>query len=158
MTHTRAVAKRARKASLPRDLEGGVGVGILMGRLHSRLLLRFDAEAASLGLTGAQSVVLLKIADKSAETAADLCRDLHYDTGSMTRILDGLEKRGAIRRERSEADRRVVHLRLTPAGRSLHPKLKAIGSRIIDEHLLGFSENEVELLKRFLNRMIDNGG
>ncbi|WP_200285374.1 MarR family transcriptional regulator [Rhabdochromatium marinum] len=43
-------------------------------------------------------------------TAADLCQNLRYDTGSMTRMSDRLENLGLIRREQSNEDRRGVRL------------------------------------------------
>ena len=75
----------------------------------------------------------------------------------MTRILDRLEEKGLVRRERCREDRRVVFLRLAPAGRALLPRLMAVGTRVVDAHLAGFSANEIEALKGYLHRMIDNG-
>jgi DNA-binding MarR family transcriptional regulator len=82
---------------------------------------------------------------------------MYYDTGSMTRILDRLEEKGLLRRERSPDDRRVVLLRVAPAGRAQLPRLRAVGSRVLAAHLAGFSAAEVEALQRLLGRMIDNG-
>ena len=59
-----------------------------------------------------QFAVLKHLAEGSARTAADLCRFLQYDTGAMTRILDRLEQKGLVRRERSREDRRAVVLRV----------------------------------------------
>jgi hypothetical protein len=51
----------------------------------------------------------------------------------------------------------VVFLRLAPAGRTLLPRLMAVGARVVEAHLSGFSVNEIEALKGYLHRMIDNG-
>ena len=40
-------------------------------------------------------------------------------TGNMTLVLDNLEKRGLVRRERDADDRRMVNISLTEAGREL---------------------------------------
>lgn len=137
--------------------EGGLSVGYLMGRARASLLSGLDAELAPFGLNAMQYAVLKQLAEGSARTAADLCRYMYYDTGSMTRVLDRLEEKGMLRRERCREDRRVVFLRVAAAGRAQLPRLRAAGTRVLDDHLKGFSPNEVEALKRFLGRMIDNG-
>jgi hypothetical protein len=88
--------------------EGGLSVGYLMGRARASLLSGLDTELARFGLSGMQFAVLKHLAEGSARTAADLCRFMQYDTGAMTRILDRLEEKGLVRRERSREDRRAV--------------------------------------------------
>jgi DNA-binding MarR family transcriptional regulator len=82
---------------------------------------------------------------------------MHYDTGAMTRILDRLEHKGLVRRERCREDRRVVFLRMTPNGRAQLPRLLSVGTRVLEAHLAGFSQAEIEQLKSYLGRMINNG-
>ena len=75
-------------------------IGLLVARARSALLTGLDGELEPFGLTGAQFAVLKNVADGIASTAADLCRTMHYDTGSMTRMLDRLEEKSVLRRER----------------------------------------------------------
>jgi DNA-binding MarR family transcriptional regulator len=104
-----------------------------------------------------QFVIFKQLADGVAATAADLCRLLHYDTGSMTRLLDRLEEKGWIRRERSKEDRRVVRLQLTSAGRAVLPRLQDSAALVVQRMLAGFSAAEVRDLRGFLSRMVENG-
>ncbi|HET7757313.1 MAG TPA: MarR family transcriptional regulator [Steroidobacteraceae bacterium] len=150
-------ARAARRGAAPPARAGGLGVGYLLGRARASLLSSLDAELGSFGLNAMQYAVLKHVAEGAARTAADLCRFMYYDTGSMTRILDRLEEKGLLRRERSPEDRRVVLLRVAPAGRAQLPRLRAIGSRVLGAHLAGFRPAEVEALQRLLGRMIDNG-
>jgi DNA-binding MarR family transcriptional regulator len=135
----------------------GLNVGQLMSCARTSLLTSLDAELERFGLNGAQFLVLKHLGEGVARTAADLCRLNRYDTGAMTRILDRLEEKGLMRRERGREDRRVVFLRLAPAGRALLPRLMAVASRVLEVHLAGFSGAEIEALKGYLHRMIDNG-
>jgi DNA-binding MarR family transcriptional regulator len=137
--------------------EEGLSVGHLMGRARASLLRGLDAQLAPFGLNGMQFAALKHLADGSARTAADLCRCMHYDTGAMTRILDRLEHKGLMRRERCREDRRVVFLNLAPRGRTQLPRLMTVAQRVLDTHLGGFSPSEVEALKAYLGRMIENG-
>ena len=154
---SRRAALSAAPRSAPQPREEGLSVGHLMSRARTSLLAGLDAELEGFGLSGMQFAVLKHLAEGAAETAADLCRYLHYDTGAMTRILDRLEQKGLVRRERCREDRRVVFLRLTAGGRAQLPRLLAAGTRVIDAHLAGFSHAEIDALKNYLGRMIDNG-
>lgn len=144
-----------RRAPPPR--EQGLGVGHLMGRARTSLLAGLDAQLERFGLSGMQFAVLKHLAEGAADTAADLCRHMHYDTGAMTRILDRLEHQGLVRRERCREDRRVVFLRITRGGRAQLPRLLAAGARVLEAHLAGFSQAEIDTLRSYLGRMIDNG-
>jgi DNA-binding MarR family transcriptional regulator len=49
----------------------------------------------------------------------ELSRANGRDKSTLTPVLDDLERRGLIRRERIRSDQRAYRLSLTPAGRSL---------------------------------------
>jgi MarR family multiple antibiotic resistance transcriptional regulator len=138
-------------------LKEAPGVRTLITRARSALLSSFDTELEPFGVTGAQFEVLKNIARNHGETAASLCRALHHDTGSMTRMLDRLQEKGLVSRERGTSDRRVVHLRLTHSGQRLIPKVRPALRRALRRHLSGFSPAEIESLKRYLSRLITNG-
>lgn len=154
---SRRATIRAEQPAAAQVPEGGLSVGYLMSRARASLLAGLDAELAPFGLNAMQYAALKHLADGIARTAADLCRHMYYDTGSMTRILDRLEEKGLVRRERCREDRRVVFLRVAPAGRAQLPRLRAVGSRVLEDHLAGFNAAEVESLKSYLGRMIENG-
>jgi DNA-binding MarR family transcriptional regulator/GNAT superfamily N-acetyltransferase len=61
--------------------------------------------------------VLYEIANGENVMAADLVRTLGMDFGYLSRILAQFEKRGWLKRERSEDDARKSHLLLTAKGR-----------------------------------------
>lgn len=147
-------AERAPEAHPPEEVPG---VRTLITRARGSLLASFDTELEPFGVTGAQFEVLKNLAGSGAQTAASLCRALHQDTGSMTRMLDRLQEKGLVSRERDTSDRRLVFLRLTAAGESLIPKIHPMLRRALRRHLAGFTPEEIESLKRYLSRLIDNG-
>ncbi len=155
------MSRRALIASDPRasarSVEEDLSVGQLMSCARASLLHSLDGELERFGLNSTHFLVLKHLGEGAARSAADLCRLNRYDTGAMTRILDRLEHKGLVRRERGREDRRVVILRLAPAGRALLPRLLAAGTRVIDAHLAGFTVAEIEAFKGYLHRMIDNG-
>lgn len=135
-------------------------LGRLIADVSRRILAGFDEELATqgMGITGAQWVILMRIARGCATTAAELCRFGHCDTGSMTRMLDRLEEKGLIRRIPSSRDRRITHLELTEAGQDLLPHLPLVAVKVLNAHLKGFSRTELDQLKGFLNRIRANSG
>ncbi len=54
----------------------------------------------------------------------------------VTRLVDRLEKAGLIKRERCEKDRRVVFVKITPAGKSKLQEMNAPGTALLKK-LLG---------------------
>jgi DNA-binding MarR family transcriptional regulator/GNAT superfamily N-acetyltransferase len=63
--------------------------------------------------------VLYEIANGNEVLAADLVKILGVDFGYLSRILAAFEKRGWLKRERSESDARKSHLLLTAKGRKV---------------------------------------
>jgi DNA-binding MarR family transcriptional regulator len=148
---------RAERLPEVRARDDAPGVRTLITRARSALLSSFDTELEPFGVTGAQFEVLKNLVRSDNETAASLCRALHYDTGSMTRMLDRLEEKGLVSRARDTSDRRLVFLRLTEAGESLIPKIRPALRRALRRHLTGFTPEEIDSLKRYLGRLIENG-
>ncbi|QIB64510.1 MarR family winged helix-turn-helix transcriptional regulator [Kineobactrum salinum] len=78
--------------------------------LHSRHL------AKTTGLTSPQILLLQTIRDQGQVTIGQLATDISLSQATVTSILDRLEKRGLVYRERSCTDKRKVHAHLTNAG------------------------------------------
>lgn len=115
-----------------------------------------DRRAAPLGISGAQWTVLIRIFSSDGITASELCRAMGYDSGSMTRMLDRLEKAGFISRMRCADDRRIINILMTDRGRELYPQLAPIAIETLNDGLKGFSAEEEEELVGFLHRIRAN--
>jgi len=75
--------------------------------LHSKHL------AKTTGLTAPQILLLQTIRDRGEVTIGELASDVSLSQATVTSILDRLEKRSLIYRERSTRDKRKVHAHLT---------------------------------------------
>lgn len=97
--------------------------------LASRLLLRtarllrghIDQALSPFELDMSQYLLLsmLAVDDGKPSMPSELGATLDATRTQMTRLLDGLEARGLLRRHASASDRRSLELTLTPAGRRL---------------------------------------
>jgi DNA-binding MarR family transcriptional regulator len=135
----------------------------LMGQVRTELLAALDRElttdrhVADIGVTAAQFVVISRLATAvRKKSSSDLCKELSYDAGAMTRMIDRLESKGLIRRARCPQDRRLVHLEMTEQGRAAYPRLREISMSIQNRFLRGFSRADARQLEGFLARMLEN--
>ncbi len=134
-------------------------VGYLMRKVLGSILSQADARLAMHDVTYVQYLPLYKLlnCEKSTATVAALARALEVDAGAMTRALDRLEAKGLVQRERSTADRRVVHLTLTPEGRAVAQLVPGVLAEVLNGHLRGFSHGEWQQMLQLLQRMLANG-
>ncbi len=131
-------------------------IGYLITGVRTRMMQEMDTSLNPHGLTGAQFIILRRIAEGVATTAAELCRVLEYDTGSMTRMLDRLEEKNVILRERSSDDRRVVKIQLTPQGAEQYPRLKDEVRMALNRRFSPLSGDELQQLRDMLERLAKN--
>ncbi|WP_079418183.1 MarR family winged helix-turn-helix transcriptional regulator [Thiomonas intermedia] len=131
-------------------------VGFLMKRCIAVLVRNLEHQLQALDLTGTQWHPLLHV-HLGCDTVAACAREMQTDAGAMTRMLDRLEAKGLLTRERSSSDRRVVNLALTPRGTEVAAQIPHVLSEVLNEHLRGFSPKEFSQLLTLLQRFIDNG-
>lgn len=81
--------------------------------IHSRRLNK------DTGLTTPQLVVVRAIAAGERLTASEIARAVSLSQATVTTLLNRLEERGLVSRQRSEQDRRRVNVTLTGAGHDL---------------------------------------
>lgn len=128
-------------------------VGYLVRRTSNLMLPQLEELFADQSLTFSQWTVLMALREWGHSTSAELARDICHDAGSLTRILDELEQRDLIARVRSETDRRVVSLSMTPQGLAL---LEILLPRVVahwNELLGGFTHMEIKQLIKLMTRL-----
>ena len=131
-------------------------VGYLMRLALTAVAQEVERQLVVSDLTNAQWLPLFKLAQGKTSTVAELARLCHLDAGAMTRLLDRLEAKGLCRRVRSVADRRVVNIELTEQGEEVASGIPAVLCKVQNAHLTGFSNEEFEMLKSLLRRILDN--
>lgn len=84
--------------------------------LHSRQLNK------ELGLTSPQLLLMRSIRDSGEVTIRQLSMNTNMSQATATTIIDRIEKRGLVKRQRSQLDKRKVHAYLTEEGAELLEK------------------------------------
>jgi DNA-binding MarR family transcriptional regulator len=115
-----------------------------------------DRRMAEHELTDAQWKPLWLLAGGHASTVLELARELELDPGAVTRLVDRLEAKRLLTRDRSEQDRRVVRLVLSAAGREVARKVPTVLADVNNALLEGLDEREWQELRRLLERLLAN--
>jgi DNA-binding MarR family transcriptional regulator len=137
-------------------------VGQLIYRVRAAQMSALDQELAQdpdlapLEISAAQYTIISVLAKRGVDSAAQLCKDLSYDAGAMTRMIDRLEAKGLVNRRRCPEDRRLMKLELTEEGLAALPKLRECSVRVLNRLLRGFSLAEARQIEGFMVRMLQN--
>src|SRR6267142_2283263 len=81
-----------------------------IGRIRKAMRREFETRAAGLEITAAQFLVLRRLWEGDGVPTSVITRDVCSDGGTITGLLDRLEAKALIRRERSTEDRRAVRV------------------------------------------------
>lgn len=87
-------------------------------------------------------------------TPGRLGEQLDLSSGSVTALIDRLERAGHIRRDRDTADRRKVFLRYADQGAALARSFFAPLGRRNDRVMARFSDEELATVHRFMAEMV----
>ena len=120
--------------------------------VHSRAL------AGSHGLTGPQMLCLREIASRGALTTGSLALAVALSPATLTGILDRLEVRGLVSRERRPEDKRRVLVSLTAIGRQMAQELPSPLQDRFSERMTDLSADEQASIRAALAsvaRMMD---
>jgi DNA-binding MarR family transcriptional regulator len=110
---------------------------------------------AAADITKTQWSALVAIHFNRATTCAEIARDLGHDKGATTRLVDTLEERGWIVRTRTDEDRRVVRLSLTPAGVAIAAEVRNTIIALWNDWLGDWPEDDILTLIHLLQRLRD---
>jgi DNA-binding MarR family transcriptional regulator len=106
------------------------------------------------GLTPSQAEILAVLAEKDGLTLVELGRSIISETGSPSRLVDNLVRRGLVLRQPGETDRRVVLLQLSETGRELADSVAEAETVLNDLICRQLPRPEQELLSTSLRKLL----
>jgi DNA-binding MarR family transcriptional regulator len=116
-----------------------------------------DERLAIHEITYKQGVPLRHLLEGSSPSVLELANSVGIDPGSMTRMIDRLEAKGLVERQRSPTDRRIVEVRLLAPGARVAAQVDDVLAGVSEDHLTDFSRQERANLRELLERMRSNG-
>lgn len=136
------------------SLQAGKSIGFLVKRCGGLMSQLAERRFASEPVSFMQWMVIANLARFEHLTASALAAETCHDMGALTRIVDELEKQGLVRRERSERDRRVVEITLSPEGRRHLQAGKRIVVELLNSLVEPFSRQELDTLIALMQRLM----
>jgi len=133
-------------------------LGFVLSDVARLLRKRFEqqARAAKLGLTRAQSSVLVHLARQEGIKQAALAQILEIEPITLARLLDRLQAASLIERRADPKDRRARLLYLTEQAYPLLDRIFALAAEGREGALAGIAERERTLLLEMLLTMRSN--
>lgn len=133
-----------------------VPVRTIADRLHSaaiHLLRRLRVEDKALGLTGPRASALSVIVFRGPLTMGALAEVEQVRRPTITRLIDGLERRGLVRRVTDPGDGRVQLVEASAAGKRLLQKGRARRVERLMRGVTQLSRDDQQVLARAADLM-----
>jgi len=106
-------------------------------------------------------LMILNFGEGKVYKQQELSSLLLVSRANMTKVIDGLEKRGLVTRSTSREDRRARFIKLTGAGKTLAHRIIPMQNKKIVRIAAGLSASEIstlnKLLAKFSTKIIENG-
>ena len=135
-------------------------LGFVVGRTFHIMRRTFTAtvHGAGVQITPEEWVLLNRLWTRDGQRQTDLAESTIKDRTTVTRLLDGMVKKGLVRRETDPEDRRVVLAWLTDDGKGLKRQLLPVMEKLLADATTGISEKELEVTRRTLTKFQINLG
>jgi MarR family 2-MHQ and catechol resistance regulon transcriptional repressor len=126
---------------------------VVLSRAYASLAAHASADVARHGLTIAEFGVLEALHHKGRMLLGEVQRSLLVSSGGVTYLVDRLEKRGLVRRDRCEDDRRARYASLTEAGTAFVREIFPPHAEALRRAMAGLSRVEQAEATRLLRAL-----
>jgi DNA-binding MarR family transcriptional regulator len=130
-------------------------VGFLLSQVGALAASRFADRLAALGLLPSDVGILRLIAVEPGLSQQTLAARLGVGPSRVVALIDGLERKKLVARERSAKDRRNYELRLTKQGLGVMAKMREVGSAHENDMVQALSADERRTLGELLAKIAD---
>ena len=122
-------------------------------RAAESITSRVHKHLSSVGLTVSQFGVLEAIYHLGPLTQRDLGQKILRSSGNITMVIDNLEKRRLVRRERGASDRRIFIVHLTSEGQKIIRKIFPSHAALIANELSVLNATDQIALGKLCKRL-----
>ena len=136
-----------------RDEVRALNTFIKLTRAAESVAARLSGGLTDAGLTESQFGALEALYHLGPLHQRELGAKLLRSSGNVTMVVDNLEKRGLVRRERGVEDRRFVTVHLTDAGRRLIARLFPVHAARITAEMSALTPAEQDELGRLCRKL-----
>lgn len=119
-------------------------------------LLNKKLEKANTGITADQFKLLKILWEEDGKTQQFISQSSRRDRGTITRMIDVLEKKKLISRKPDKSDKRINLIHLTPAGKEIEALAMKCSQETYEQTLRDFKVTEINLFKNYLKKAMTN--
>jgi DNA-binding MarR family transcriptional regulator len=134
------------------------GTAFLLAQVGAHGARRFAERVAKIGLTAPDAGLLRKIASDPGVSQQALAEHLGVMPSRMVALVDELEAKGIVERQRSTEDRRNYALQLTERGHQVLRELSRIAAEHEESLCAALSKEERLHLRALCQRIADEQG
>ncbi|PIR37210.1 MAG: MarR family transcriptional regulator [Alphaproteobacteria bacterium CG11_big_fil_rev_8_21_14_0_20_39_49] len=137
--------------------EDRYGIRILQGL--RKIMRSVDIHSRQLNtqyeITAPQLIVMLDLMEKGSQTIASIAKNIYLSPSTLVGIIDRLEAKNFVQRERSENDRRQVLVSITKDGRNFCKKAPSPLQATLAKSFSSLERKEQETICKSLERIVE---
>ena len=126
---------------------------VVMHRTLATLTRRAESDIRERGFSLTEWGVLEYLYHKGRQPLANISRKVLITTGSVTYVIDNLERRGLVERQRCEYDRRIIYAVLTEQGRAIMQAEFPRHAEAVHDMMKPLTSTEKETVKALLKKL-----
>ncbi|WP_147819852.1 MarR family winged helix-turn-helix transcriptional regulator [Salidesulfovibrio onnuriiensis] len=144
------------RTTIEYDYNESIGLLLAVASQSMRLHLSRRFAAAGLDISPEQWRVMMATWISEGLSQRELADRCFMNKVSITKILESLEKRELIQRERSEEDRRGNRVFLTDAGHALHGRMVEAAKQNLRQAEQGIDPDDLQTFRAVARKIIAN--
>lgn len=130
-------------------LKAGTYISVLMRQLN----LFFGHELSDVEITASELMYLSQLYNRDGLTQEEMAAVITVDKAATTRTIQGMEKKGLVRREAHEENYRAKRVYLTDKAKNAEPRIRELQKKWVDFITQDLTQKEAEVFAAQLKKM-----
>lgn len=135
------------------EIELSLKLFIVLSRAHRKINDSANRSIAEFNLNPTEFAVLELLYHKGNQPLQHIGEKILIASGSITYVVDKLEKKGLVVRNPCNADRRVIYAEITDSGNTLMNEIFPIHEQFLHEQMSDLSNEEKNFLIHLLKKI-----
>ena len=130
-------------------LKAGTYISVLMRQLN----MFFGHELSDVEITASELMYLSQLYNRDGLTQEEMAAVITVDKAATTRTIQGMEKKGLVRREAHEENYRAKRVYLTDKAKNAEPRIRELQKKWVDFITQDMTQKEAEVFAAQLKKM-----
>ena len=135
------------------EIELSLKLFIVLSRAHRKINDLANKSIAEFKLNPTEFAVLELLYHKGNQPLQHIGEKILIASGSITYVVDKLEKKGLVVRNPCSADRRVIYAEITESGHKLMQEIFPLHEKFLNEQMSDLSNEEKNFLIHLLKKI-----